>query len=154
MYHPYKNGNKKYKVEIFGISQHRTQDTGEHGQDHAHHTAGQDTDSKATLRGCLKAEPLYFHRIQGILAGQLGVSSGMAPAQGSMSGPRAPPRAFPCPCKTERFGPGISEPPPASSASWWGLWGTSTGSVGREPRGAPTRPGGGRTWEQGTWEQF
>lgn len=29
-----------------------------------------------TPRGCLKAELLYFSRIQGILPGQLGVSSG------------------------------------------------------------------------------
>lgn len=60
MYRPYKNGNKKYKVEISGISQQGTQDTGEDGQDHAHHSAGQDIDSKATPRGCLQAEPLYF----------------------------------------------------------------------------------------------
>lgn len=146
MYCPYKNGNKKDKVEIFGISQHGTQDTGEHGQDHAHHTAGPGHDSEATPRGCLRAEPLYFNRIQGILPGQLGTSSGMVSVQGSTAGLRAPPRGFRCPCKTERFGPGISEPPPTSSASWWGLWGTSTGVKGREPLGAPTRPGVKQDW--------
>lgn len=39
-------------------------------------TTLQDMDSRATPRGCLKAELLYFNRIQGIPPGQLGVSSG------------------------------------------------------------------------------
>lgn len=39
-------------------------------------TTLQDTDSKARPRGCLKAELLYFSRIQGIPPGQLGVSWG------------------------------------------------------------------------------
>lgn len=146
---------KKTKLRYLGLSQHETQDTGEHGQDHAHHTAGPGHDSEATPRGCLRAEPLYFNRIQGILPGQLGTSSGMVSVRGSTAGSRAPPRGFRCPCKTERFGPGISEPPPASSASWWGLWGTSTGVNGEGTTGSTHQAWGeaglegrGRTQEQ------
>lgn len=99
-------------------------------------------DSKATPRGCLRAELLYFTQQDpgnpSWAAGNV-LRSGFS--QGSMSGLRAPLRAFRCLCKIERFGRGTSEAPPASSASWWGLWGTSTGLMEREPPGAQPGPG-------------
>lgn len=82
---------KKYKVEIFGISQQGTQDTGEDGQDHAHHTAGQDMDSKAMPRGAACRLSLFISQDPGNPCRAAGSVLGSGPSPGLYVRPEGSP---------------------------------------------------------------